>query len=137
MKRLAMVVLGPLVLGPLGACLASQSAQAAPSNPITFKIGPTAVISTSQILSLKVAVNCDVAFGTPLIEVTVQQPQALASPFGFFTGQLPCTGQWQTVEISFPAPWVPGKAFASGNAANGITGGGVTASASRQISLSS
>ena len=137
MKRVAIVVLGPLVLGPLGVCLATQSAQAAPSNPLTFKIAPTAVISTSQILSLKVSVNCAVGFGTPSIEVTVQQPQPSVFAFGSFTGQLPCTGRWQTVDMSFPAPWVPGKAFASGNAANGITGGGVTASASRQISLSS
>ena len=129
MKRLVTAVLGPLVLGSLGASLVTQTAQAAPAKPFAVRIGTTAVLSASQQLSIPVSGRCAAnTAGVPAFaSVIVDQFPTLGHAVG--TANIPCTGGWQTVvlETSASPLFIPGKATATATVG--------TASVQRQISI--
>jgi hypothetical protein len=137
MKRPVIAVLGTLVLGPLGAILATQPAQAAPSKPFAVRIGTTAVISGSQPQQVSIPVSGRCATNTAglgaFTSVIIDQFPTLQTVV--VLGSIPCTGRWQTVVLESNASeqnngvLVPGKATAT------VTFGGTTVSVQRQITI--
>jgi hypothetical protein len=136
MKRLVIAVLGPLALAPLGVCLVTQPAQAAPSKPFAVRVGTTAVISASQPQQVSIPVSGRCATNTAglgaFVSVIIDQFPTLRQ--AVVLGSIPCTGRWHTVVLESNASepngmLVPGKATAT------VTFGGTTVSVQRQIAI--
>jgi hypothetical protein len=135
MKRFMIAVLAPLVVGPLGVCLAIQPAQAAPSKPFAVRIGTAAVLSGSQPQQLGIPVSGRCATNTAGVpafaSVIVDQFPTLGHAVAL--GDIPCTGGWQTVVLKTNASELISGVLVSGKATATATVGSV--SVQRQINI--